>query len=176
MQYNTGQQKSPIVFAWLCLALLLLPAGCSKVARVPGLVKCEGTVTWNGTPVEGATVTFYPQHPNGRGGVGMTDAKGKFKTTTLHVDDGIEPGEYIVTVTKRTTVRSGGETPNVAGNSNDREDRSAVRAPDRSADTYHVPHVYSDKKTSGLTAVVPAKGIKDLLFELVGEITNEPTR
>jgi len=168
------QQKSLIIFVLLGLPILLVSAGCSKVARVPGLVKCEGTVTWNGTPVDKATVTFYPQHPNGRGGVGMTDANGKFKTTTLHVNDGIEPGEYIVTVTKMTTVRGGNEPPNTAGNL---DDRSAVRAaPDRSVDTYHIPQVYSDKNTSGLTAVVPAKGIKDLVFELVGEISKEPAR
>ena len=166
------QQKLHFVFTLLFSAIIFTFTGCNKVARVPGLVKCEGTVTWNGNPVEGATLTFYSQHPNGRGGGAMTGADGKFKTTTLHADDGIEPGEYIVTITKMTSVRSGSETPNVASSL---DERGAMNiAPDRSVDTYHIPQVYSDKTTSGLTAVVSPKGTKDLLFELVGEITNVP--
>jgi len=171
------QQKFHFVFALLFFAIIFVTAGCNKVARVPGLVKCEGTVTWNGNPVEGATVTFHPGHPNGRGGGGMTDATGKFKTTTLHADDGIEPGEYIVTIQKMTSVRGGSGTPNVA---RELDDRGAVRAapgraaPDRSEDMYHIPPVYSNKSTSSLTAVVSSVGTKDLLFELVGEITGAP--
>jgi len=170
------QQQSSMLSVLLGLAILLPLAGCSKVARIPGLVKCEGTVTWNGAPIEGATVTFYPQHPNGRGGVGMTDANGKFKTTTLHVNDGIEPGEYIVTIKKVTSVREEPKQAAFPSDDGDRDRRGIGIAPDRFVDTYHIPQVYSDKNTSGLTAVVSPKGTRDLLFELVGEITSEPAR
>lgn len=145
--------------------------GCGQAGKVPGLVKCEGTVRWNDTPVEGAHVIFHSKASNGRGGVALTDANGKFKMMTLHTDDGIEPGEYIVTVSKITTVRS----QNVTKPAQRGADADAKGAPksgsDRTVDTYHIPQVYSNKETSGLSAIVPAKGTKDLLFELVGEIS-----
>jgi len=163
------QQKSLIIFVLLGLSILLLSAGCSKAVRVPGLVKCEGIVTWNGEPVEGARVSFIPKEANARSAFGMTDAGGKFKVTTLDTDDGIAPGEYVVTVTKRTATR-GGPPPGRGG------ERDAPPVREQITETYFVPRVYSNESTSGLSAVVPVKGVKDLKFELVGEIENTPTK
>ena len=161
-----------LIIALIILTGIALFTGCNK-ARIPGLVKCEGIVTWKGEPIEGAMVAFSPKNPSGRSAFGLTDANGKFKTTTLHVNDGIEPGEYVVTVTKMSSVREKNESLPES----DFQDPEAARnmpgrGPDRVVDTYHIPQVYSDKATSGLTAVVPAKGTRDLAFELVGEITN----
>ena len=172
------KQSSQIIIALLFLAVIFPLAGCGKSGRIPGLVRCEGTVRWNGEPVEGAQVSFHPNDPNGRGGFGVTDAHGKFKTTTLHVNDGIEPGEYLVTVKKMITVRETLQPP-AQTDPNDLIDdriRDAARGPERSVDTHYIPQVYSSKETSGLTAVVPPRGTRDLLFELVGEITNEPVK
>jgi hypothetical protein len=165
-------------FILLLFAGIVLFAGCNK-ARIPGLAKCEGVVTWNGDPVEGARVEFIPKdNANGRSAFGITDAQGKFKTTTLDTDDGIMPGEYFVTVTKRTSTR-GGAPPAPVETASDapREGRNAPPpAREEMQVTYFIPQVYSKKETSGLTADIPAKGTRDLTFELVGEIASTPTR
>jgi len=174
---QTMKQQSRIIIILLSLSVIIPFAGCGKASRVPGLVKCEGTVRWNGNPVEGASVTFHSKSPTGRGGVAMTDAHGKFKTTTLHPDDGIEPGEYIVTVSKKTTVRDQLVTQPTEKVLDPEAEKSSPRGNlQRGGDTYHIPQVYASKDTSGLSAVIPAAGTKDLLFELVGEISNEPIR
>jgi hypothetical protein len=148
-------------------------AGCSK-ARIPGLVKCEGTVTWKGEPVEGARVAFTPKDSqNGRGAQGMTDANGKFKATTLDPDDGIMPGEYVVTVIKRIATRGGSPPPSSEGGNPD-VPGGAPPPREEMQVTYYIPQIYADATVSGLSAVIPSKGTKDLLFELVGEIVNTP--
>jgi hypothetical protein len=78
----------------------LFVAGCSGSGP-----KITGTVTFNGAPVEGATVTFYgessdPQQP-GEMFSAKTDASGRFR---LAVPAGtrIKSGSYKVTVVKVT--------------------------------------------------------------------------
>ena len=159
-----------IVISFL-LAGIVLFTGCNK-ARIPGLAKCEGTVTWKGDPVEGARVAFIPKSaPNGRGAFGVTDATGTFKATTLDTNDGIMPGEYFVTVTKRIASR-GGAAPAAMENAPDtpREGRNAAPGVEQFTETYFIPRIYANKETSGLTAVISSKGEKNLTFELVGEI------
>ena len=160
------------VVLFLLVGIVLL-AGCNK-ARIPGLAQCEGTVTWKGDPVEGARVAFLPKSdPNGRGAFGITNAAGKFKATTLDTDDGIMPGEYFVTVTKRTSIRDGASPPITESVNPDapREGRNApAPGPEQITVTYYIPEVYASKETSGLTAAISTKGEKNLTFELVGEI------
>ena len=81
------------------LGLLFLGAcvlGCTRegTART---AKVTGTVSYNGTPLEGANVTFTPA--NGRPGTGTTDASGKFSVSTFSQGDGAVPGNHVVTIT-----------------------------------------------------------------------------
>ena len=154
----------------LLFLMVLLPfVGCGKGRTIPGLVRCEGTVLWNGEPVAGAHVTFSPKSSNGRDAFGVTGADGKFKVTTLDTDDGILPDEYVVTVAKMTETR---ELPDTRKNPD--APREGIGAPkierERYTVTYYIPQIYSNKETSGLTATVGTKGTRDLVFELVGEI------
>lgn len=155
---RTTQFIAVIVF----LSVLLPYVGC-RGTRIPGLAKCEGTVLWNGNPVEGATVGFSPKDPAGRSAFGVTDAAGKFKITTLDANDGIAPGEYLVSVKKQTSVREGGGV-------DPQNPRAGAVAPERIVITHYIPQVYADKATSGFSATIPPNGTKDLLFELVGEV------
>ena len=163
------KQQIRIVFALIFVAAVVPFTGCGKGSGIPGLVRCEGTVLWNGTPVEGARVGFNPRNPDGRSAFAVTNSEGKFKATTLNADDGILPGDYFVTVTKvtlhRELLNSGGADRPLA------KTRDSAGPPEeRMTQTYHIPQVYSNKQTSGLTATIPSKGTRDLLFELVGEI------
>jgi hypothetical protein len=63
----------------------------------------SGTVTYQGSPLAGATVGFSPKSEGGGdGGFARTDDKGFYQLQTAQgrVDGGTTPGEYYVTITK----------------------------------------------------------------------------
>lgn len=86
------------------LAALLSCCGCGKPGSDLPTVTVTGTVKLNGTPLEGATVTFASSDPEGKPANGVTDAQGKFRLQTYlggtTQADGALPGQYIVMVTK----------------------------------------------------------------------------
>ena len=65
-----------VILTVLCSCVL---SGCNSVSDIK-LVKAAGIVTYNGAPLAGATVTFFPQ--NGPLAIGTTDIKGGFKLST----------------------------------------------------------------------------------------------
>lgn len=85
---------------WKLALGLLLPSvcmlGCGSEGTAP-TAKVTGTVTYNGTPLEGVNVTFTPE--SGRPGLGTTDASGKFSVSTFSQGDGAVPGNHVVTIT-----------------------------------------------------------------------------
>ena len=89
---------------WLCLLgaiPFLLFAGCmgdSSTTQAEATV--TGTVTLDGSPVQGATVTFRPDDSGGSGAFGMTDAEGKYTLNTSNAVLGVKPGKYKISVTK----------------------------------------------------------------------------
>ncbi len=89
------------------LALLAIAASAvlvSGCAKDTGHRKTTGVVTYNGEPVEGATVVFIPSVQGGASGSAMTDAKGAYSATSGSVGEGLLPGEYKVTISKREEV------------------------------------------------------------------------
>lgn len=60
-----------------CLALLV---GCSSGTKGPKLAPADGTVTYMGNPLAGATVMFVPA--KGPVAMGVTDMSGKFRLAT----------------------------------------------------------------------------------------------
>lgn len=86
----------------------LLAVGCQPAGPShPPTFGVTGTVTLDGTPVEGATVTFVPGQ-TGDPAVGTTDASGKYSLKSFGSEDGATPGEYQVTVTKFDFAEAGG--------------------------------------------------------------------
>lgn len=57
-----------------CLSLLLV--GCSSSG--PELAEVSGTITLDGKPVPGATISFFPEDPQGSPSYGGTDYDGKY--------------------------------------------------------------------------------------------------
>ena len=91
----------------LALSFCVLGAlwGCNdskgpKVSTYP----VTGTVTYEGKPVEGASVVFMSKHPDGPTATGDTDAEGRFSLTTYvgpkQILKGAVPDEYRVSITK----------------------------------------------------------------------------
>jgi hypothetical protein len=61
------------------------------------VVPASGTVTLDGEPVEGVTVTFIPEGDvGGRGGYGVSDSQGNFSLQASPEVEGIPPGKYQV--------------------------------------------------------------------------------
>jgi hypothetical protein len=86
---------------FVSLLLLCLFTGCNK-GGLPGLVPASGQVLYDGQPLAESTVTFHAaaRNSNLRGAFGTPDSEGEFTLMNLHPKDGIEPREYIVTVSK----------------------------------------------------------------------------
>jgi len=85
-----------------CVLVLFALSGCDR-GKVPGLVKYEGTVTYNGEPLAEAMLSFSPTS-GGRTAYAMTNAEGQFKVTTIDPDDGIVKGQYKVSASKYVVV------------------------------------------------------------------------
>lgn len=84
----------------LLIVCCLVLAGCEAVPEhQKGTVPVKGSVTLNGSPVPGATVTFLAPK-DGRSASAVTDAQGRYALTTFRRGDGALPGDYNVIVMK----------------------------------------------------------------------------
>jgi hypothetical protein len=86
--------------------ILFLALGCGREGVAP-TVQVTGKVTYNGDPVEGASVGFIPE--SGRPASGTTDASGNFTLSTFETGDGAVPGTHAVTITEASVAPSGEE-------------------------------------------------------------------
>jgi len=105
-----------------------------------------GTLTLDGKPVEGATVSFTPA--SGPGAVGVTDVQGRFDLTTFARGDGAVAGEHVVTITRF-------DSPKPAGG--DGGEYVPPTAPLPSPKSTF-PKRFADAATSGLKVTIEPKG------------------
>jgi uncharacterized protein DUF6795 len=146
-----------------CVALVVGLAGCGTTSDI-GAASVSGTVTYNGSPVEGATVSFVPTDDAGKMAAGTTDAQGKFTLTTVQAGDGAVPGAYQVAVSKIEGGAAAGETQT--------EEEAYAQAfpgssPEKAPEVKDLlPAKYKDASKSGLTATVESGGGNDFPFEL----------
>ena len=144
------------ILLWLgILSLTCIMTGCGP--GVPDTAEVSGTVTLDGTPVDGAIVAFF--HPEGgQPARGVTDASGTFTLTTFKAGDGARLGQQKVSVTKideseqKAAAAEGLDTPTTS------EDFSVTAK-------HLLPVLYSSPSTSGLTVEVK-KGMAPVTIEL----------
>lgn len=88
--------------SWAVITALSLGAiGCGPPESDSDLVPVTGTVTLDGEPLAGATVSYdVARGTAGQGGTGTTDAEGKYKISHFRAGEGINPGEYTVSISK----------------------------------------------------------------------------
>lgn len=93
---------------YFSLALLtysiVTATGCTSSEQGPATYPAAGTVTYQGKPIAGATITFHAQQ-KGVTAMAMTDDAGNFEVRTMfnsgHQEKpGMAEGEYLVTVSK----------------------------------------------------------------------------
>jgi hypothetical protein len=100
-QHFSPMQHNPFFASFLSVLLILVLTGCGN--RDSRYSRVEGTVTYNGQPVEGGTVNFQPILPEGESASGITDAGGKFTLTSVNAINGGRgalPGDYNVVLSK----------------------------------------------------------------------------
>lgn len=143
------------------LVLAVMTLGCSgNESEVPGRperTEVSGTITMNGSPVEGATVTLRPVQ-GGHSAVGITDSSGKYVLGTFDKGDGVVPGEYLVTVTKLDAAAGGAQPTPDDPNYNP----NAKQEPPK----HLLPVKFADATASGLKASITATPNNALDFDL----------
>ena len=151
---------------------LLLSAGCSNSdARY---VKVEGTITYKGQAIEGATVSFLPDASDGEPAAGLTDAEGKYTLTSSNAiggGTGVLPGTYTVRVVKtQSTVTQDPDEAEQRGEIDYSELQRRLSAKGGSATKVKheemLPKKYSQPSTTPLKNVSVAKGAGTLDFDL----------
>jgi hypothetical protein len=123
----------------------------------PATVPVTGTVTYNGTPVDDATVTFSPS-ADGHPAIGKTDARGEFSLMTQWGTAGAVPGSYKVTVSK-TEVQAT-EATEVEVEAAPIDEGELFESVER------LPEKYKSVDSTDLTAEVKAEGGNTFAFDL----------
>ena len=93
--------KMKTLMAFALVASAVLVAGCGKDL---GYRKTTGKVTLDGAPLAGAIVTFVAQGQGAESGAATTNDKGEYSANSGSVGEGLKPGEYKVTISKREEV------------------------------------------------------------------------
>jgi hypothetical protein len=146
------------------LIMLTVVIGCGG-KEWPPTNKTTGTVTLDGQPLEGATVSFFPKGDFSPAN-GKTDSAGRFEMTTFNSNDGAMTGSFDVTVAKypEVVVETSLEgTPWTEGMESD-GDQTVDEG-----DGNSLPKKYDDRDKPLLTATV-VKGDSNVVnFELTSK-------
>ena len=78
----------------IVVALCLLLGGCGT-SDFPSV---SGTVTLDGAPLSGVSVSFEPKGTDGTSASGKTDSSGRYTLISTADLSGAKPGEYIVRI------------------------------------------------------------------------------
>jgi hypothetical protein len=155
------------------LALLSL-SGCSDGLPKLPTVPAQGTVTYNGTALEGAQVAFISTTPDtGKSANAVTDSQGHFELHTYlggaNQASGAIPGDYVVTIEKWEGQMAGATDPASAMQSmvmsgDPTKKASGTGLPQPKLLT---PEKYADAAKPEFKATVKPSGDNSFTFEMV---------
>jgi len=145
---------------WILLStcFVLLNVGCGGGTKDPPRYQASGTVTWDGNPVDGATVTFMAEG-TGYAATATTDASGKFELKAIE-------GTQVVTVQKLEVVEVPFDMEGAAGPDGQTYTQSETK--------WLTPGIYSTPQ-GNLKADVTADGPNTFEFTLTGQ-AGEPSQ
>jgi len=147
-----------LLVALLCFALV----GCggaedaAKKAR-PKTVNAVGSITYNGQPLDFASILLESQTSGGTAAMCRSDADGKFSLDAFPPDRGAVPGMYRVSVKKTEPAKEQVFDPS---------NHDAPIAEETTGPKSLIPPEFGEFDTSGLTLEVPAEGSDSLKLEL----------
>jgi hypothetical protein len=151
----------PIIYYSL-LAFIISLSGCSPSGI--SVVPVSGKITFEGKPLEGARITFFPAEPDGRQAGGLTEEDGTFMLMTQGAaKSGCLPGNYRVTITKEIYVDARGNPIQIDSGNYTGESQAMNQCPESKS---MIPEKYGKADTSGLTVNVEKKGKNTFAFEL----------
>ena len=151
-------------FLLLLCVLGFFSFGCGQSG--PAVEYVQGVVTLDGTPLEGATVSFSPKGTSGMGAAGLTQPDGSFTLNARGAKPGAGTavGDYSVTVSKVEMP----EMPNIDEDDprygtpeQERLEQEALNAKPKVI----VPEKYNNSKTSPFTAKVES-GSNTFTFDI----------
>ncbi|MEX0794881.1 MAG: carboxypeptidase-like regulatory domain-containing protein [Pirellulaceae bacterium] len=145
-----------ILLAMATVAGLVTLSGCAAEGVPSDMASVSGQVTYNDSPVADATVIFMGSS-NNKSAAGKTDEEGKF-SLAMGTTPGVEPGEYVVTVTKT-------ESPKQEYLPQDHPDYASQRPPRQNQTKQLLPAKYASGKATPLKATL-AEGENDVPLEL----------
>ncbi len=87
--------RQGLVFAILYLILIPLVAGCGGDDRFASV---QGTVTIDGSPVEGVEILFEADFPGGSPSIGFTDASGRYQAMFTPTQPGAMVGKHRIRI------------------------------------------------------------------------------
>jgi hypothetical protein len=128
------------------------------------MARVKGTVTYNGQPVAGATVSYMMEDVP-RGASGVTDDDGNFKLTTYDTNDGAFIGTHKVTVTKGTAGVLGKEFEELLPEDLEKLTNDGRLDEVSGKKKGEIPLKYADVKTTPLQSTVEA-GSNEKTIEL----------
>lgn len=158
---------------YFALLLPLAMIGCGGTSN-PATESVTGTVTLDGSPYEGAVITFVPDDASNRAAVATSKADGTYSLTTFAAGDGAQEGTYKIKVFKYD-LPEGGRNPyeeakkaEELADMSQEEELAAMEAAYSQADAApegkeekaknDLPEKYADVSTSALTYTVAAGG------------------
>ena len=132
--------------------LALALGGCGKGLKLPPMAKVDGKVTYNGKPLTGGTISFFPlDDKSGHPAIGEIDSNGSFELTTFNTGDGAVLGQHKAVVSVKPEVSA--DTP---------PDRIPSQLPEdlkkAQGNTPPIPAKYSDPEKTPLRYTVRAEG------------------
>lgn len=162
---NTARKFSMVV----CLLGLAGMGGCGESPEGAGkqlpTVRVSGTVTYKGSPVDDATVSFHPSKPGDPGPFAKTNSEGEFTLRTYKAGDGAPEGDYVVTVQKSEVAPA----EQKSGPDMFKEMEKQALAGKKTAEERPlslIPEKYARTQTSGLSATVKSGDTNKFDFEL----------
>ncbi|MGL6193954.1 MAG: carboxypeptidase-like regulatory domain-containing protein [Thermoguttaceae bacterium] len=165
MKHTHLPKKLFVILAIIIPAITLL--GCKK--NPLGVVPASGVVKLDGNPLEGATVTFTPQDPNGHIASAISGPNGEFKLNTPSSPiPGAVPGSYVITVVRMDPVNARNE---------EATEEEKLGSGTRSSSSYDPPpavnHVtpvkYRTHTTSDLKATIKKGSKNDITVDMQNE-------
>lgn len=147
----------------MSLLVVFCVSGCGG-SKYPPTFKTTGTVTLDGKPIEGATVSFYPDGTN-KPANGETDSRGQYQMSSFNQNDGATVGSFRVTIQKQPKVEYE-STPEGTPYDPSMESSEPQSAKDMGQSENSLPEKYANPETSEFTATVVEGDSNVFNFEL----------